>query len=41
MSKVDRELVEKAGIDVDLLIEKLKKAAAIPAKGLIPRSSGT
>jgi ferritin-like protein len=28
MSKVDRELIEKAGIDVKLLIEKLKKAAA-------------
>ena len=28
MSKVDTELVKKAGIDVKVLIEKLKKAAA-------------
>jgi ferritin-like protein len=28
MSKVDRELITKAGIDVKVLIEKLKKAAA-------------
>jgi ferritin-like protein len=28
MSKVDRELIAKAGIDVKVLIEKLKKAAA-------------
>jgi hypothetical protein len=50
MSKVDRELITKAGIDVKVLIDKLKKAAAaefttyyyytltIPCSG--PTSSG-
>lgn len=28
MSKLDKELVEKAGLDVNVLIDKLKKAAA-------------